>query len=655
MPDRLRIAGTVIDTAGPNAWDRETLTIVQSAYDGQIGNGSVYVRDDATRSFKGGREIRFTYHYGEDDAAVIIDGFLGEQERVRPEDDVAVGHRGNAYNIRDANAILAHRRVTNWKRPAETDVARIKAAIAEFAPGLSTSEYVPNTNTVTMPKNKYDGVFLDDIFQDAMELSGKTWFVDNAREVHYHQFREDVGFNAPIAIVGDGGANLIDEFPPIDPRRRADPYDLSNNIRVEGSKSHVTVTDSGSIADHDADGLKHQDVLQFQGGTGAMTAYANAILGERKDERPMWACRLGPFPDPSILQAGMLISVTSEIMGLSGQFERIAELSWTTSAPDVWWADLEIGNPKRLAARRRRHPRGPKTAGLEKGEEISVLRWCNSFHRGRLQLAGAFKYTDLADSYDFAGPDGPIHREITQDAYPHNIPWTAGVCPLGLGGWGGWKIEEQWFEFNPGSLAGSVGLIFTFEINPPVGETVVGGAAQSYGFHYGIAQAVPPPYVEEAYALVGKLPGGTGSYEVVIPASLVVPSVSNYFVVSAAWRCFPAAGTWACSNDVPNLNEAPKYGIGLSGNARISDKPTCHKASVIGSGDTTWVSGYGTTDGVNTTYELVDWNGKGIPGARVGNVLLAVDIDYTYDEDAGTVTLKDPAAVGSNVAFRYSV
>jgi hypothetical protein len=66
-----------------------------------------------------------------------------------------------------------------------------------------------------------------------------------------------------------------------------------------------------------------------------------------------------------------------------------------------------------------------------------------------------------------------------------------------------------------------------------------------------------------------------------------------------------------------------------------------------------WVPGEGQADGSNDTFTLVDWNGKGRPQARVGGILQSYPLDFTYDEDAATVTFRVPPPEGSVVAFRY--
>lgn len=288
--DTVRIAGTLIADSGRASWMRAKLSVTAAALDGEIATGSVYVLDQANREFDGGRAVIITYHDTGVDEQILMSGYLGEQTRDRPEDQQNIGNRGNMYTVQDGNALLAHRRINKWVRPAETDVARIKALCDDYFPELDYTDFVPNTNTAMMPKKKYADTFADEVFQDVMEQTGKTWFVDSQglRRLHYHKLKEDVGFNAPISIVADGTANLTDEFPPIMPNRRQDPYELANDIRITGSRSkHITVTDSASITAHDADDLKHQDALQFDSNdTTILTNYANSVLADRKDERP---------------------------------------------------------------------------------------------------------------------------------------------------------------------------------------------------------------------------------------------------------------------------------------------------------------------------------------------------------------------------------
>ena len=378
MTDQLVIAGTILDPKVLPSWDRAKLSPAEAAYDGQIGVGSVAVRDTGSYSVYSGRRITFQTAGGSDKllkedggallletgdhilldetATVIFDGFRGMLTRTRPDDDAL--KRLNTYAWQDNNLLLTRRRVAGWSRPAELDRDRVLAAMATFCPLVDTSTYVPNTNTVMLPAKDYTDTDLLEVFADASDMSAKTYFVDRDRKLHYHLLEENVGFNASISIT-DSGADGVSSFAPSRPTYTGDPYDLANDLLITGATTSVVdVNDSTSQTNHDADGLLHQDIENDPDSDDNtdLTNLGTAALATRANDRETYRLTLENLPAPT-LQAGMLITVTSSVLGLSSQAIRIAGTQWQTPAPGVWSVELDLGSPPRVPGELREQKR----------------------------------------------------------------------------------------------------------------------------------------------------------------------------------------------------------------------------------------------------------------------------------------------------------
>ncbi len=140
---------------------------------------------------------------------------------------------------------------------------------------------------------------------------------------------------------------------------------------------------------------------------------------------------------------------------------------------------------------------------------------------------------------------------------------------------------------------------------------------------------------------------------VVVPRSMLRAGVTNYLVRAPAWH---AVGAFYCEQDLgggagSGCHGPYKTGDGNSGQAQVYGI-TGHAIGIVTSGRTPWVSGIGDVDGANSTFELIGWDGSGVPEARIGAVILSLD-DYTYDGTARTVTFSEPPPAESDVRFRY--
>lgn len=148
------------------------------------------------------------------------------------------------------------------------------------------------------------------------------------------------------------------------------------------------------------------------------------------------------------------------------------------------------------------------------------------------------------------------------------------------------------------------------------------------------------------------MPCADGTQTGYVPASLLEPSGTNYLVFAMERDAQYSPGSWVCSNDEAGISDAIGNGLFLSGGTTV-DGVDVWETTIEQGGLTDWVGGEGEADGSNRTFGLVDWGKAGTPQVRVGAVVQAWPADYTYDRDAGTITLRTAPPAGSAVAFRY--
>jgi hypothetical protein len=361
------LAGSAI-TYRPDDDQLGGLSLEFAAFDGETGVGQVPVPDPAAAvSIYDGRAVRV-----EEGATRLTDGFIVDQDRERGPMPAATA-RLHTFSVMDANALLDGFRVVRT-RPAETDVERVLAFAAADGPAWDTS-WVLDTETVTMPKKKYEGDagWTSELIGDLVEFTGKTlWLHDLAdgsgRCLHYHNLVS--GHTCGLVISDVWADHDFTTFAPIEPRRQRTSIDLRNDVlgRDQAGRSS-TATDSTSIGRHDADGLQHQSLQQFDAASQSdLDVKTAAFLASQKDERDTYTCSIGPLDETALglIRVGDLITVTSSVMGLSDSPQRIAHMTLQPVtgeggkvAEGYWFAALELGAPVRR--RRRRGPQKPVT------------------------------------------------------------------------------------------------------------------------------------------------------------------------------------------------------------------------------------------------------------------------------------------------------
>jgi hypothetical protein len=211
--------------------------------------------------------------------------------------------------------------------------------------------------------------------------------------------------------------------------------------------------------------------------------------------------------------------------------------------------------------------------------------------------------------------------------------------------------EEQWFEFDPGSMTGVSFIRFTYTIDD---ANCVDGKNLAYGV---LAAADGPPSHEYQYELLGYCSIEGGSFD--IPVSYLTPNVTNYVCIAPGWQAMWNA---ECCDDAmlqgirgPLGDPGTGYPGGCEFNSGSIEINTCtaKERVVSGAGMTPWTPPEGDIDGDNRVYTLTDWSGKGVPQVRIGGIIYAAETDYEYDDEAGTITMAFAPWVGAELEARW--
>jgi hypothetical protein len=355
----VKLAGSSI-TYRPDDDQLGGLSLEFAAFDGEVGIGQVPVPDPtAAISVLDGRAVRIS-----EGSVRLTDGWIVDQDRERGPMPAATA-RLHTFSVQDANALLDGFRVART-RSSETDVARVLAFAAADGSAWDTT-WVLVSSTVTLPAKTYDSDGgWSELISDVVESTGKTLFLHDkaagGRCLHYHGLTSGHGCGLSISDQQRGGLAAT-VFAPIEPRRQRTSIDLRNDVLGRDQSGRTsTATDSTSISQHDADGLKHQSLQQFDAVSQAdLDVKTAAFLASQKDERDTWTCQIGPLGETELglIRVGDIITVTSSVMGLTASAQRIAHMTLQPAtgeggrvAEGLWFAALELGAPVRRRNRR---------------------------------------------------------------------------------------------------------------------------------------------------------------------------------------------------------------------------------------------------------------------------------------------------------------
>jgi hypothetical protein len=365
----IRIAGTTVSERLYRFDQLDRLEIVCEAFDGNIGVGTFILPDpDGDTNFKGHREVYITQDDGAG-AVVLFDGFIGDQGRT----GIAPLHpeREHILQTADGNILMTQFRV-HATRPEETIADRWRWFRDEYRVQWDDT-WILDTDPVTLPAKNYGGLGFTELIADTVGC-GKTAFVHSNRDpaaafrrcLHMHRFTEGHAATISISDVTADWLGVSDVFPPIKfERREHSPIELYNDIVGRDQTGRTaTVFDATSIADHNADGMEHDAIVDFEADSQEeLFRLTQQYLTEHKLELQTYLVTISGLgaDDMAKFNEGDLIDVTSEILGMPGTISpiRIARNRATPTKDrngkpmfGLWDVEMTLGSPIRATRRR---------------------------------------------------------------------------------------------------------------------------------------------------------------------------------------------------------------------------------------------------------------------------------------------------------------
>ena len=624
------IAGSPF-TFAPNETQLGGINLEFAAFDGQIGSGQFPMPDPAAAlSVNTGRQFKVVQ-----DFATLTDGYILDDDSARGPFRVST-QREYGFSVQDANALLNGFRVSRT-RPVETDVARVLAFAALDGPAWATT-WVLNASTVSMPIKKYESDSgWSDLIRDLVEFSGKTLFLHDlatgGRCLHYHLLTN--GHTSGLSISDVLAAqNSVTVWAPQVPIRQRTSVDLRNDIKARDQSGRtVIVTDATSITAHDADGLKHQALIDFQADSQAdLNTKAAAYLASSKDDYITYTCTIGPLDGTALgrIRVGDLITVTSNVMALTSSPQRISHMRLKASgASEQWMAELELGGPGR---RRAKVNVAPAVASAVLPFVGGTVPFVPSYNTGLACTVASIPYNyTTAGTYTGLGPPvsvDPGNWTFTSTAFlayfkegqgMSEYPTAGEVGDWGNGGVGACVYTSGGVDY----AAGGNSKLIRMRVIGAGTLSVITASHPSAGCRSDVADITLSAVRSGTSIVVATTTGAPGNtLKVTIPDD---GFCAHFVDLNAATAQFGfASATWAPLN----------IGVPLSGQQ-------VNEASFIGDGVTTaYTTGYGFAYQAGSLRILVnglDWK------AELTEV----------SPSAGTYSLSYPPPLGSTVLLSY--
>lgn len=522
--------------------------------------------------------------------------------------------------------------------PAESAAARLTRILAFHTKGITVAFSDLPSEDVERQDGPLGSSVLDCLDQFAQELE-LSYYVDFAKGLHI--FRTET-ISAPFDLISDTPAPP-DSYPFWDWTHPQESSELGNAALVIGDKDYGFIVDTGSVATYGRkefsvqDGTLKSDTAIARAGARALANESQPIITgslaiAQAGLRAGMTVSIDHHLWPQVLAAAPYIVTSVEIVALDPH-----------DADDTAQIRVTVG----YTDRRRPKGKGGRAGGGDASDE--------DVPGG----GGAIGLTlrEMLHQQDPLEPNpslslvygNPTTKQIAERIY-HNLPYTTVGCPLGTGGWSGWQRREAWYEFDPGALSDDeLGLRFTI---PAANPADVWGVAGDRLYVYGIAHLQPTDVGQ--FEALGDVSWVDAGATVVVPAGLLEPNATNYFVIAPGWRSWKNG--FYCSQDLLDGAHGPagaaaSGGEGNSGRV-VAPVVTARLVMLRGKGLTGWITGLGDVDGSNREFELPGWGGRGVPRVRIGPVELAVG-EYSFDEAAGTVTLAHAPEAGDVVTFRF--
>jgi hypothetical protein len=533
-------------------------------------------------------------------------------------------------------------------RRAESASDRLTWLMSHHTHGISVaSATLPST---TVESADYLGTSVLDGIEQLCQDLGLSFYVDFDKGLHIFT-TETV--TAPFAIVA-AGADGYDSMPFWDWSHERDVSEQRTKALVIGDKSYALIADTTAVGLY---GVKEGTVsdASVRKAAGLTRAGTRALLN---DAYPAieGRCTIAAYG----LRAGMTVEVDHHLWPGVATDSPYIVVGIETRAVDPHDdnGEAQLRTEVTYSDRRRHKARGRNRGGGDSAtDDVGSAITLTQREMSHLHDPIASDYIDTV-SYG-----NPVTKRVARGIF-HNLPYTTVGCPLGNGGWQGISKKEAWYEYTTGALADDVtGARFTLPAIDP--NFIFGPVAEAGPYFFGWSSSQPTDV--EQYAILGVVPSGWPTEEVTvdIPRSAINEGGTSYFVIGAGWDTLAETGFF-CAQDLVTPANGPMgaSGSGGEGGSGQVNAPTCTATYLVGApakGLSPWTVGIGDIDGTNRTFELPYWDGAGVPKVNV-NGLILTSRDYTYDEDAGTVTLnrapEGPSAAGEGsdvVTFQYRI
>lgn len=561
--------------------------------------------------------------------------------------------------VYDLNAALQFEviRGAGAKRPEETDTERLAWLLGSgFLGPIDSDDSAVFGEGVTLDKQDYRGMTAGDVLSDCAQVSGCNYFVAYDETVGgpvIHYYQPTRAFNSSSIRV----SNVLSDIdgstvfaPDMAAELNRDPSLVYSGVYYQYGEDATAAAYETNATVLAAIGHKREtsEIDPSVNTAARASAKADKWLEEAEDEEDTIALTLHRVP-PSVvnlIRAGQRIEVKfTHLPGFeSFTWMRIVRrtVQQDGDTQEFYALTLALNTPKQGGSKVRHPPRPIDGDDAEPSTDSSVaLGIYNVVDRRSCHnsLVGDDWYPLFTAGSPFVG-----------SWVDENTPYTTAGCPLGGGLWGpGGVTWEAWYDVDVSDAAGDAGVYIEVGTLAPFD-----GVGSSKYYQVGWAYAEPTDLRQ--YVVVGRI-AATGG-RVYVPGALVVDDTLQYVVLAPDWN---ATEDWSiCGNYITSSFGGPLVGGEANsgrGVAPIIGEVTLVPIGLAGTGKAPWVApvGAGEADGTNTVWTLTGWDGTGVPEARWGAVILSAATDYTYDQDALTVTFHEAPPEGTVVAFRYRV
>ena len=581
-----------------------------------------------------------------DDGGGAVKIFEGRIKQLTYKDHGRSGPR--AYNLSCNDwTVLGDEDIITSKgaRPTESAADRIDWIIGFSSKGL-TLDAGSTIPAVNVDKGDHYGQTVLEALEDVLgqlDTTNVSYYVDFDKAIHIFTTEAT---SAPFDLAA-GTASPPDSYPFWDWEHVKDTAELGNAVLVIGDKDQQFYTDASSISDWGRREFSVEDA-DLKSGTAMNRAASHALSNQAQ---PIIDGHM-TIRQPGI-RAAMAIEISHHLWDEIAANSPYIVKQVTTRALDphddvdgMAYIDIEVVYTDRYRIKFK-GGKGPGDADKEDGDAITPS---SLLVREARELFDWF-VDNAVHTNVYANP---ANKFAGQGIY-HNIPYTTCGCPIGNGGWSGRAEIEFWIECNPGALDDD---LLGIRVEIQMGDSTNFWGRTKGPWAYGYKSTVPTG-VREGIKLghvANLVPDGLATF--FIPVSYLTESTTNYWYIGPDWPGIAGSGFF-CAQDIVDGVHGPmgadtSGGEGASGQIKF---PTASAISVYGvynrkRGLTNWLPVIGDTDGENRTFELMNWNGKGVPRVRVGAVILSSD-DFEYDMSTGQVTLDEPPDEGDRVAASY--